>query len=174
MTIRFGSAPAEVNRIGRAPVSTHMTAEAHNRRTVLLTGTMAATGALTLAACSSAGTGDGAPNAPSGQGGNPPPAPTAGQLLAAVADIPVGEARAVKTSDGRDAIVSRPTGATVAGFSATCTHQGCTVAPAGSELRCPCHGSVFDALTGAVKRGPARQALAKVAVRVANGQVVTG
>jgi len=51
--------------------------------------------------------------------------------------------------------------------------MGCTVAPAGSELHCPCHGSKYNALTGAVIQGPASQPLAKLAIRVANGEVVT-
>jgi Rieske Fe-S protein len=75
--------------------------------------------------------------------------------------------------DGNAAIVSRPTGDTVAAFSAKCTHMGCTVAPAGSELHCPCHGSKFNALTGEVIHGPASAPLPKIDVKVANGEVVT-
>jgi cytochrome b6-f complex iron-sulfur subunit len=51
--------------------------------------------------------------------------------------------------------------------------MGCTVAPAGSEPHCPCHGSKYNALTGAVIQGPASRPLAKLGVRVANGEVVT-
>lgn len=42
----------------------------------------------------------------------------------------------------------------IAAVSAICSHLGCTVLPAGSILRCPCHGSEFD-LTGAFIQGPA-------------------
>jgi Rieske Fe-S protein len=59
-------------------------------------------------------------------------------------------------------------------FSAICTHMGCTVAPAGSELHCPCHGSRYNALTGAVLQGPAPRALPSVPVHVAGGKVVEG
>lgn len=50
---------------------------------------------------------------------------------------------------------------------------GTVVASAGSELHCPCHGSKYHALTGAVIHGPASRPLAKLAVRVADGEVVT-
>lgn len=51
-------------------------------------------------------------------------------------------------------------------FSATCTHQGCTVKYEQSvdQLRCPCHGSKFDAKTGAVVTGPARRPLDPIAI----------
>ena len=51
--------------------------------------------------------------------------------------------------------------------------MGCTVNPDGKELKCPCHGSVYDATTGAVKSGPAPRPLPKIAVHVANGDVLT-
>jgi len=37
--------------------------------------------------------------------------------------------------------------------------MGCTVGAAGKQLDCPCHGSVFDAQTGAVVNGPAQSPL---------------
>ncbi|NJK44788.1 MAG: Rieske (2Fe-2S) protein [Pleurocapsa sp. SU_196_0] len=41
-------------------------------------------------------------------------------------------------------------------LSKVCTHLGCLVnAPKGETLGCACHGSLFDANTGAVKNGPA-------------------
>lgn len=44
--------------------------------------------------------------------------------------------------------------------SRVCTHIGCVVgAPVGTDLGCPCHGSVFDLETGAVKQGPANKPL---------------
>jgi Rieske Fe-S protein len=69
--------------------------------------------------------------------------------------------------------VARPTDTDAVAFSAICTHQGCTVAPSGSRLNCPCHGSVFNALTGAVEHGPARSPLPSIPVKVVNGNVVT-
>jgi hypothetical protein len=51
--------------------------------------------------------------------------------------------------------------------------MGCTVAPNGAELDCPCHRSRYNALTGRVIQGPA-PALPKIAVSVQDGDVVTG
>ena len=45
--------------------------------------------------------------------------------------------------------------------SAICTHQGCQIEGMGGGLACPCHGSRFNATTGAVTGGPAERALRK-------------
>lgn len=148
-----------------------MTAETHSRRTVLATGATAAgaaaVGAIALTACGSSSSSSSGSN--SGV-----PAPAAGTPLVALTDIPVGQAMAAKTPDGTEIIVARTGDNAAAAFSAICTHQGCAVAPQGADLKCPCHGSVFDALTGAVKNGPAKKPLPSVNVKVQNGQVVTG
>jgi Rieske Fe-S protein len=132
-----------------------------SRRAVLTAGAVGA-GAVALAACGS-GSGKGSKN---GQ-----PAAATGPL-AKLADIEVGKCVSVKTPAGEAAIVSRPTSDTAAAFSAKCTHMGCTVSPAGSELHCPCHGSRYNALTGAVLQGPASAPLAKIDVQVVSGEVV--
>jgi cytochrome b6-f complex iron-sulfur subunit len=93
--------------------------------------------------------------------------------LPKLADIPVAQAVSA-TIDGKPAIIARPTDSTVAAFSAICTHQHCTVAPAGTQLHCPCHGSVYQAATGEVIHGPAPRALDKIVVHLVNGQVVAG
>jgi Rieske Fe-S protein len=77
---------------------------------------------------------------------------------------------AVDNPNGGTVLLTR-SGSTVTGLNARCTHQGCTVAPAGATLNCPCHGSRFQAGTGVVINGPATEPLAKVNVTVANGQV---
>ncbi len=65
-------------------------------------------------------------------------------------------------------------GADVHAFSATCTHLGCTVnSVSKGKIFCPCHGSVFDARTGAVLQSPATSPLPRVAVTVKDGQVWT-
>ena len=93
--------------------------------------------------------------------------------VAALADIPVGGSIDA-TIGGEPVLLSQPTAGTVVAFSAICTHQGCVVAAAGSQLECPCHGSVFDAATGAVEQGPAPDPLPEVAVTVDGDRVVAG
>ena len=100
----------------------------------------------------------------------PKSARPSGTKVATLADIAVGSAVSAEL-DGKPIIVARPTSATAACFSAICTHQGCTVKPAGTKLDCPCHGSVFDAKTGAVEGGPAPSPLPKIAVTVSDGAV---
>jgi Rieske Fe-S protein len=134
-----------------------------DRRTALAAG-FAGAGAVALAACSSSGGSSTSTTAASSS--------SAGQQVAALAEIKVGEAVAAKL-DGKDVLVSRPTASTAACFSAICTHMGCTVQPDGTKLVCPCHGSVYDAKTGAVLQGPAPSPLHKIAVTVDNGEVVT-
>lgn len=94
-------------------------------------------------------------------------------VLVALADVPVGGAVSAESPEGDPIIIAQPTAGQVVGFSAVCTHAGCTVAPAGAELDCPCHGSVFDAATGQNTAGPAPSPLAAYAVAVSGTDVVT-
>ena len=72
---------------------------------------------------------------------------------------------------GRHVVLTRD-GDSVHAFSSTCTHQGCTVSGVSAgEIRCPCHGSAFDATTGEVVAGPATRPLPPVAVEVRDGTV---
>jgi cytochrome b6-f complex iron-sulfur subunit len=113
----------------------------------------------------SSSAGSGAASSPAAQGGSP---------LAKLSDIKVGEAVAAKGADGKPIIIARPSATTVAAFSAICTHQGCTVAPAGKELDCPCHGSVYNATTGQVINGPAPRPLSPVKVSLSGDNVIAG
>lgn len=80
-----------------------------------------------------------------------------GAKVAKSKDIKVGESKVYngKDSSGRtfEVILTR-TKKTVVALDGTCTHQGCTVALKKAALICPCHGSVFQAATGAVVMGP--------------------
>jgi Rieske Fe-S protein len=78
------------------------------------------------------------------------------------------------TLNGEPILVSQPVAGTVVAFSAICTHQGCVVLPATAEFDCPCHGSRFDAATGAVLGGPARSPLPEVAVTLDGDSVRAG
>jgi len=83
----------------------------------------------------------------------PPGAASGGVSLVSLASVPVGQAVSA-TLDGKPIIVAQPTAGQAVAFSAICTHMGCTVAPNGGELDCPCHGSRYYALTGQVIQGP--------------------
>jgi len=92
-----------------------------------------------------------------------------GKPLTTVSAIPDGGGVIV------DNVVVTRSGSDVHAFSATCTHQGCQVNKVtAGKIECPCHGSVFDASTGAVIAGPAPSPLPRVAVTVSNGEVRRG
>ena len=96
-----------------------------------------------------------------------------GPSLVKLDQVPVGGAVVVQTATGKVAI-AQPRAGEVVGFSAICTHQGCTVRAAGTQLVCPCHGSLFDAFTGQVVQGPAQAPLGTVGVAVSGQDVVAG
>lgn len=91
------------------------------------------------------------------------------RLLIALDEVPPGGGVIL----GDDHIVlTRTSDGELHAFSAVCTHQGCTVATvADGTIDCPCHGSRFDALTGAVRHGPAARPLPPVTVVVLGGNV---
>ena len=152
-----------------APTTPHSCDGCLDRREVLVRAglvTMGVAAAGVLAACGGSDTPtEDAP--PAASGGAPAGA------LAQVSDIPVGGAISAKDADGKPIILVQPEAGTVVALSAVCTHQQCTVAPEDDELRCPCHGSVFD-LTGANVSGPAPSPLTEVDVHVSNGAVLAG
>lgn len=154
--------------------ASHSTVEVTRR--VLVAGAGSAVTLTALVACGGGGTTplpSGASSGPSGTTthGGPAPAPGA---LAKVADIPVGGAVSATDAAGKPVIVAQPSAGTVVAFSAICTHMGCTVAPAGGILRCPCHGSTYDLTTGDNTGGPAPSPLPEIAVTVQHGEVVEG
>lgn len=138
-----------------------------SRRKVLVAGAGTALGATALAACGGSDSGGDTSTPASGSGGG-----GKGGVLAKVSDVPVGGAISAQDSSGKPVIVSQPTAGDVVAFSAICTHKGCTVAPQGKILQCPCHGSTYDPATGDNTGGPAPSPLAKVAVTVKQGEVV--
>jgi len=73
--------------------------------------------------------------------------------------------------DGSPDIVVRHRDGSLAAFSAICTHAGCQVEYASGMLLCPCHGSEFDASTGAVIQGPAVTPLARRQVIQRRGSI---
>jgi Rieske Fe-S protein len=76
------------------------------------------------------------------------------QAIASTADVPVGSGVIVD-----DVVITQPARGQFNGFSAICTHAGCTVAEVvGASINCPCHGSRFN-LDGTVAKGPASRPL---------------
>jgi nitrite reductase/ring-hydroxylating ferredoxin subunit len=56
-----------------------------------------------------------------------------------------------------------------------CTHMGCSLSNGtlrAENVTCPCHGSVFNVLTGAVVKGPAQKSEPAYRVRIEEGQVL--
>ena len=56
-------------------------------------------------------------------------------------------------------------------FTATCTHQPCTVQYTNSEIYCPCHGGTFDPTNGQVTGGPPPRPLTEFAVLIQSGAI---
>jgi cytochrome b6-f complex iron-sulfur subunit len=139
------------------------------RRAALAAAAGSAT-ALGLAACGNSGDGGSSTTA----GSSASTAPSGGAALANLADVPVGGAVSATSPDGKPLIIAQPTKGAVVAFSAICTHMGCTVAPAGKELDCPCHGSVYEAATGKNVSGPAPRPLTPFAVHLDGDEVLPG
>ncbi len=137
------------------------------RRSVITIGGagLLGVGALALSACTPLGAGSGTGGAGGGSGS------AASPVTLKLSDIPVGGATSANMGS-TPIVVSQPTAGQVVAFSAVCTHAGCTVAPAGKEFDCPCHGSRFNAATGDVIQGPAPSPLTKLTA-VVSGNTVT-
>lgn len=119
----------------------------------------------------------GSPSAPvegpstSGSGGSHPP----GTAIGPARDVPVGGAASFSDPrTGDPSIVIQPTAGKFVAFDAVCPHAGCTVGydQSAAVLVCPCHGSQFNAATGAVEVGPAATGLSPIAIAEGgNGQL---
>ncbi|MEU6488747.1 Rieske (2Fe-2S) protein [Streptomyces sp. NPDC046887] len=136
-------------------------AGAVGRRTVIAAAGGAGLAAAVLTAC---GGSDGS----GAQGGADSAGPDAGKVIASTADIPEGGGAVVG-----GLVVTQPRAGEFKAFSAKCTHAGCAVKDVADGLiRCPCHGSAFDASDGTVKTGPATVPLPATAIAVKDGSIV--
>ena len=139
------------------------------RRTALVAG-LGGAGAFTLAACGSSGGSAAAPRAERNTA-RAPGKSSGSDSIAALDSIEVGSSAGAKLN-GNPVLLFRPTADSAACFSAICTHAGCVVEAAGKQFHCPCHGSVYNAMTGAVIQGPAPRPLPRIPVRIRNGEIV--
>ncbi len=112
-----------------------------------------------------------------------PPASTAGPDAQVPQGTPIGPAANVPLGGAASftdpaqqvpALVVQVERGQFRAFSAVCPHAGCTVQFDGTNdvFACPCHGSVFNASTGAVLQGPATTGLSPIPVALGpNGQL---
>jgi Rieske Fe-S protein len=102
------------------------------------------------------------------EGTKPPKKPPV-KGLASTKDIPVGGG---KVFEKEQLVVTQPSKGEFKGFSAICTHQGCTVSQVkGGTINCPCHGSKFEVADGSVRSGPANKPLPYRSVKVDGDQI---
>lgn len=97
------------------------------------------------------------------------PAAPAANVIARTSDVPVGSGVIVD-----EVVVTQPSAGVFKGFSAICTHAGCTVNKvADGTIDCPCHGSKYN-LDGTVANGPAQKPLEAKPVTVQGDSIVLG
>jgi Rieske Fe-S protein len=105
--------------------------------------------------------------APAGSGSGAAAAPAA---LASTSDVPVGGGKILAD---KKIVLTQPKSGEFHGFSAVCTHAGCTVGSVSDgTINCPCHGSRFNISTGAVVNGPASSPLPAVTIKVQGTSIV--
>jgi Rieske Fe-S protein len=139
-------------------------------------GVMYGTGVVAVGAVAGYLTGVGSPAAAGRRGTaaastSGPAGGSGGSLLLALDRVPRGGGVVVGRAK---VVVTRTPSGDVHAFSAVCTHAGCVVdRVSGGSISCPCHGSRFDAETGAVTEGPATRPLPAVGITVRGGNVYT-
>jgi thiosulfate dehydrogenase [quinone] large subunit len=114
---------------------------------------------------------------PTSDGGKTPSSttgPTTGTRVLAADSVSVGSGVLfTDPNTGAPAFALQPHAGHFVAFSAVCTHAGCTVGyrAANDEFVCPCHGSVYNAATGAVIQGPAPLPLPKITISESGGEL---
>lgn len=126
-------------------------------------GTKNNSGATSLASSAPAATPSSSSSGGSGGSGSHP----AGTAIGPAKDVPVGGAASfTDPRTGDPSIVIQAKADKFVAFDAVCPHAGCTVGydQSASVIVCPCHGSQFNAATGAVETGPAASGLAPITI----------
>ena len=90
-----------------------------------------------------------------------------GTKVGPAADVPVGGSASFQDPlNGDPGIVIQAKAGQFVAFDAVCPHAGCTVGYSSTQkiIVCPCHGSLFNAATGAVEQGPAASNLRTIKI----------
>ena len=104
---------------------------------------------------------------------------TAASVFDLIENRPVPVTLRVAREDGYNQVIDRRTvflvkrsDTEVLALDSTCTHLGCRVSwdAETQELKCPCHGGVYDTL-GQVKAGPPPSPLVRLQTRIADSRV---
>lgn len=139
-----------------------------DRRTVLRAtalGVAAAGVGVTAAACSNSNSMPQGSDAQTAQ-----PAAGAGTSLASTSQVPV---KGGFVDQDAAVVITQPSAGEYKAFTAVCTHAQCLVdGVTNNVIQCPCHGSQYDAATGAVIHGPAQQPLAAKTIKVSGGEII--
>jgi Rieske Fe-S protein len=148
------------------------------RRTLLVAAASGAAAA--VAGCTVYGRDDDPGAEPDGSAAPPDEAgdESSGEALTTTAEVDVGGGVILAE---RDVVVTQPSSGEFKGFSATCTHQGCTVSSVSDgTINCACHGSKFSIEDGSVVQAasgltPDAQApLPEVPITVDGDSIVAG
>ena len=115
------------------------------------------------------------PTATPTQTPTPSPTPTKdGVFVANSSDLKEGQIKIIEINTVRNQYTSysfsRISGKVYA-LSVICTHSGCKVVAAKTELVCNCHLSIFSPFDGAVQSGPARLPLTQYEVTERDGKI---
>lgn len=99
--------------------------------------------------------------------------PTGAKEIGLVSDLSVGKiASFIDPVTKSPAYIQRPLNDQFVAFSAICPHAGCTVQyNSNGTFVCPCHGSTFNAKTGAVEIGPAQVGLTAIPISISSGKI---
>ena len=179
---RSGSAAPEVRR--REVLLRGMTTAAVAALSLVIGGLAAGLGRLAGGTAGKAGTSSlpspaaTAPTATARPGSSSAPTPgtvPSGTAIGPAADVPIAQAASFQDpATGDPSIVIQPHSGQFLAFDAVCPHAGCTVRydPTAKVIVCPCHGSQFNASTGAVEVGPAATGLRRLTIAEgSNGQL---
>ena len=88
--------------------------------------------------------------------------------IASATDVPVGGGLILAKER---LVITQPTKGEFKGFTAICTHAGCTVNSVTDTINCPCHGSQYSIDDGSVVGGPAPSGLASKELVVESGSI---